>query len=78
MVGYSYIFPATTSRDSRMDNEHIDKLLVAMVKLTDAIEQLNQRLPRAVGIECFPDGSTRQIFSNERHPGGGGFGVPQK
>jgi hypothetical protein len=66
-----------------MDNEHAEKLLVAMVKLhcehaekvllalgklTDAIERLNQRLPQPTGqIECFGDGSTREIMSNERH-----------
>ena len=51
-----------------MDNEHAEKLLVAMIKLTNAIERLNQRLPQPTGqIECFGDGSTREIMSNERH-----------
>jgi hypothetical protein len=32
-----------------MDNEHAEKLLIAMGKLTDAIEKLNQRLPQSTG-----------------------------
>ena len=45
-----------------MDNEHAEKLLVAMVNLTDAIERLIQQQPQSTGAwECFSDGSVRSI-----------------
>ncbi len=45
-----------------MDNAHADNLLTAMIKLTEAIERLNQRLQRPTGAwECLSDGSVRPI-----------------